>query len=246
METENKTVAAENNENSVLNGTEAVRDSNNGNIDRSDVNENVTGRSAREMQNAGSDAESTEYTAPAKFNWKKELLDWAIIIVAAFALAWALTHFVIIKTEIISGSMISTLNVDDHVIANRLAYMFSEPKRGDIIFFAYPDDESKTYVKRIIGLPGEKVEIIRGKVYINDSENPLDEPYLNEKMKKEDFGPYYVPEGSYFVMGDNRNISVDSRYWNTKFVTKSEIYGKAWLRYRPNIQVIHGAEYSEE
>ena len=178
-----------------------------------------------------------------KFNWKKELLDWAIIFVAAFALAWAITHFVIIKTEIISGSMISTLNIDDHVVANRLAYVFSKPKRGDIIFFAYPDDESKTYVKRIIGLPGEKVEIIRGKVYINDSEEPLDEPYLNEAMKKEDFGPYNVPEGSYFVMGDNRNISVDSRYWNNKFVTNSEIYGKAWLRYRPNIEFIHGAEY---
>ncbi|MCR5322087.1 MAG: signal peptidase I [Lachnospiraceae bacterium] len=187
-----------------------------------------------------------ESPAPAKFNWKKELLDWLIIFAAAFALAYALTHFVIIKTEVISGSMISTLNVDDHVVANRLAYVFSKPKRGDIIFFAYPDDESKTYVKRIIGLPGEKVEIIKGKVYINDSDEPLEEPYLNEKMKKENFGPYYVPEGCYFVMGDNRNISVDSRYWDNKFVTYSEIYGKAWFRYRPNLQIIHGAKYPEE
>ncbi|MBO4415100.1 MAG: signal peptidase I [Lachnospiraceae bacterium] len=187
-----------------------------------------------------------ENAVSAKFDWKKELRDWAIIIVAAFALAWAITHFVIIKTEIISGSMISTLNVDDRVVANRLAYVFSKPQRGDIIFFAFPDDESKTYVKRIIGLPGDKVEIIRGKVYINDSDEPLEEPYLKEKMKKEDFGPYYVPEGSYFVMGDNRNISVDSRYWDNKFVNNSQIYGKAWLRYRPNIQIIRGAEYPED
>lgn len=176
-------------------------------------------------------------------NWKKEVRDWVIIIASAFILAYVLTHFVIIKTEIISGSMISTLNVDDHVIANRLAYVFSKPERGDIVFFAYPDDETKTYVKRIIGLPGEKVEIKKGKVYINDSEVPLDEPYLNEKPRKENFGPYEVPEGCYFMLGDNRNISVDSRYWKTTFVTEDEIYGKAWLRYRPNIQFIHGAEY---
>ena len=190
-------------------------------------------------------AADDEAAAKEKFDWKKELRDWLIIIVAAFILAYALTHFVIIKTEVISGSMISTLNIDDRVVANRLAYVFSKPKRGDIIFFAYPDDETKTYVKRIIGLPGEKVEIVKGKVYINDSDTPLDETYLFEKPRKENFGPYYVPEGSYFVMGDNRNVSIDSRYWDNKFVTADEIYGKAWFRYSPNIQGIHSADYGE-
>ena len=191
-------------------------------------------------ENAEKDAEK----APEKLDWKKELRDWIIIIVSAIIMAYALTHFVIIKTEIISGSMISTLNVDDLVVANRLAYVFKDPERGDIIFFAFPDDESLTYVKRIIGLPGEKVEIKKRQVYINDE--PLDEPYLNGRMEKEEAGPFYVPEGCYFVMGDNRNISVDSRYWDNKYVSKSAIYGKAWFRYKPNIELITGAVYDQE
>lgn len=245
-------MAEEFNENAVQTGTEqtnAVKaDTEYTGADRISAEQKRNEQTENELTNGGrSDDENVtdESAAPAKFNWKKELLDWVIIFVAAFALAWALTHFVIIKTEIISGSMISTLNIDDRVVGNRLAYVFSKPKRGDIIFFAYPDDESKTYVKRIIGLPGEKVEIIKGKVYINDSDEPLTEPYLLEKMKKEDFGPYNVPDGCYFVMGDNRNISVDSRYWDNKFVTNSEIYGKAWFRYKPNIQLIRSAEYPE-
>ncbi|MCR5685210.1 MAG: signal peptidase I [Lachnospiraceae bacterium] len=187
------------------------------------------------------EAAGDEKKPAEKLDWKKELRDWVIIIVSAVILAYALTHFVIIKTEIISGSMISTLNVDDLVVANRLAYVFNEPERGDIIFFAFPDDESLTYVKRIIGMPGEKVEIKQRKVFINDE--PLEEPYLNERMMREEAGPFYVPEGSYFVMGDNRNISVDSRYWDNKFVSKAAIYGKAWFRYRPNLQLIKGWEY---
>lgn len=203
-----------------------------------------TGKTETDLTVAGTETEAdSNEEEKEKFDWKKELRDWLIIIVAAFALAWAITHFVIIKTEIISGSMIATLNVDDHVVANRLSYVFSDPQRGDIIFFAYPDDETKTYVKRIIGLPGEKVEIKKGKVYINDSETPLDEPYLHEKPVKSDWGPYQVPENSFFVMGDNRNVSIDSRYWDNKFVRKDQIYGKAWFRYRPNITLIKSADY---
>ena len=209
---------------------------NSGNIENTGKNENPDNTAISE----------TEQEKPAegeKFDWKKELRDWLIIFVSAFALAYAITHFVIIKTEIISGSMISTLNIDDHVVANRLSYVFSEPKRGDIIFFAYPDDESKTYVKRIIGLPGEKVEIKKGKIYINDSDTPLDEPYLHEKPVKSDWGPYQVPEASFFMLGDNRNVSIDSRYCDNKFVRKDQIFGKAWFRYRPGLSLIKGADY---
>lgn len=174
-------------------------------------------------------------------NWKKELLSWVLIIAVAYVLAFFITHVIIIKTEVISGSMISTLNVDDKVVGNRMAYWFKDPARGEIIFFEYPDDETKIYVKRIIGLPGETVEIIDGKVYVDGS--LIEEDYLNEPMKKENFGPYNVPENSYFVMGDNRNISVDSRYWTNKFVTRDEICGKAWLRYYPSIDLVKTAEY---
>ncbi|MCR5331730.1 MAG: signal peptidase I [Lachnospiraceae bacterium] len=234
METE--ILKEENNELTEEKADNTEKTENTGNIENTGKNENPDNTAISE----------TEQEKPAegeKFDWKKELRDWLIIFVSAFALAYAITHFVIIKTEIISGSMISTLNIDDHVVANRLSYVFSEPKRGDIIFFAYPDDESKTYVKRIIGLPGEKVEIKKGKIYINDSDTPLDEPYLHEKPVKSDWGPYQVPEASFFMLGDNRNVSIDSRYWDNKFVRKDQIFGKAWFRYRPGLSLIKGADY---
>lgn len=234
METE--ILKEENNELTEEKADNTEKTENTGNIEKTGKNENLDNTAISE----------TEQEKPAegeKFDWKKELRDWLIIFVSAFALAYAITHFVIIKTEIISGSMISTLNIDDHVVANRLSYVFSEPKRGDIIFFAYPDDESKTYVKRIIGLPGEKVEIKKGKIYINDSDTPLDEPYLHEKPVKSDWGPYQVPEASFFMLGDNRNVSIDSRYWDNKFVRKDQIFGKAWFRYRPGLSLIKGADY---
>ena len=189
-------------------------------------------------------AESGEETKPGekKLNIKKEIFSWIMVVVVAYILAFCITHYVIIKTEVISGSMIATLNVGDRVIGNRLSYVFSDPQRGEIIFFAYPDDESKTYVKRIIGCPGDTVEIVDGKVYINGSSTPLDEPYLREEMRGS-YGPYVVPENSYFVMGDNRNVSVDSRAWDTTYVSREEIYAKAWLRYKPKLSLVRSATY---
>ncbi len=179
-----------------------------------------------------------------KVNIKREILSWVLVVVAAYLLAFVITHFIIIKTEVISGSMTATLNIDDRVIGNRLAYLFSDPERGDIVFFANPDDETETYVKRIIGLPGDTVEIAEGKVYINGSSTPLDEPYLPETMKGS-YGPYVVPEGCFFMMGDNRNHSWDSREWDNTYVTKKQIYAKAWLRYKPSLGLIESAEYGE-
>ena len=101
----------------------------------------------------------------------------------------------------------------DKLIALRTFYWFEDPKRGDIVVFEYPDDPSELFIKRIIGEPGDKVEIIDGKVYINDSREPLKEDYLKEPMEGS-FGPYTVPEDCYFMMGDNRNDSLDSRFWN--------------------------------
>ena len=118
------------------------------------------------------------------------------------------------------------------VYDNRLAYVFSEPERFDIIIFKYPDDESQLFIKRIIGLPGETVEIRGGNIYIDGSEGPLDDVDTKETMEGS-FGPYTVPEGCYFVMGDNRNNSRDSRYWEHTFVSEDEILGKAVFRYWP-------------
>ena len=175
-----------------------------------------------------------------------ELASWAIIIGIALILATLINKFVIMKAEIISGSMLDTLQIDDVYLGNRLAYVFGEPERGEIVFFKFPDNEEETFVKRVIGLPGEKLEIIDGKVYINDSTEPLDEPYLREKPRKEDFGPVVIPEDCYFMMGDNRNQSHDSRAWDTPYVTKDQLLAKAWLRIWPPFATADHYDYEEE
>ena len=174
----------------------------------------------------------------------KEVRDYVFLILLAFALAFLMNRFVYANAEVPTGSMIPIVQPGDRLIVNRLAYLFDEPDRGDIVMFAYPDDESENYLKRIIGLPGEKVEIKDGLVYINDSNKPLDEPYINDPPNG-DFGPYNVPDNSYFMLGDNRDESKDARYWDVKYVKKEKIVGKAWLKYYPQITVLKSAEYSE-
>ena len=115
--------------------------------------------------------------------------------------------------------------------------MNEDPKRGDIIIFKYPDDETEWFIKRVIALPGETVLVKDGKVYINGSKKALSEPYIKEEPV-EDFGPYKVPKNGYFVMGDNRNNSNDAREWETHYVSRDEVLGKAWFRYYPSIKVI--------
>ena len=164
---------------------------------------------------------------------KKEIFSWLITIGAAFVLAYCITHFIIIKAEIPTPSMESTIMVGDKIVGNRLAYLFSNPERGDVVIFLFPDNEKENYVKRIIGLPGETVEIIDGKVYIDNSSEPLDEPYLSVEMEGS-YGPYLVPEESYFMLGDNRNVSKDSRLWVNTYVAEDKIIAKAWFRYSPS------------
>ena len=174
----------------------------------------------------------------------KEIRDYVCLIILAFVLAFLMNKFVYANAQVPTGSMIPVVEPGDRLIVNRLAYLFEEPKRGDIVMFAFPDDEKDNYLKRIIGLPGEKVEIKDGLVYINDSKKPLDEPYINDPPNG-NYGPYNVPEGCYFMLGDNRDESKDARFWENKFVKKEKIVGKAWLKYYPHITILHSPEYSE-
>lgn len=168
---------------------------------------------------------------------KKEIISWVKCFLIAIVMAVFISECLIVNSKIPSGSMENTIMTGDKLIALRTAYWFHEPERGDIIVFKYPDDPDELFIKRVIGLPGETVEIIDGKVYIDDSETALEEDYIKEPMEGS-FGPYVVPEDSYFVMGDNRNYSHDSRFWVDKYVSKKAILGKAKLQYYPKVHVI--------
>ena len=173
------------------------------------------------------------------FSWKKEIISWIQIIVAAVIIALFLNNFIIANSRVPTGSMENTIMSKSRVIGSRLSYLTSDPERGDVVIFHFPDDPTgKTYyVKRIIGLPGETVDIVDGKVYIDGSDTPLDEPYLAEPMEGS-WGPYEVPEGSYFMMGDNRNNSLDARYWENQYVKKDKIIAKVLFCYFPKFKKV--------
>lgn len=172
-----------------------------------------------------------------KFNWKEELISWAQVFVIAALIAFVLNRFIIANSRVPSASMENTIMTHDRVIGSRLAYNSSDPKRGDIVIFYFPDDvtEKTYYVKRIIGLPGDIIDIKHGHVYLNNSDTPLEEPYIKEPMETPEDLHYEVPEGCYFMLGDNRNSSADSRYWHNTFVKKEKIVAKVLFRYFPSI-----------
>jgi signal peptidase I len=164
----------------------------------------------------------------------KEILDWCKYIAAAVIAALVINAAVLVNAQVMSPSMESTMMTGSRFFGFRWAYAFGEPERFDIIVFNAPDKESTDpYVKRIIGLPGEKLEIKDGKVYINDGAVPLDDKFIKDKAFG-NYGPYNVPQDSYFVMGDNRDNSNDSRFWNNKFVTKENIIGKVFMEWFPS------------
>ena len=169
-----------------------------------------------------------------KIDWKKEIKSFAFTLIMTLAIVLVLKNFVIINANVPTGSMENTIMPGDNLLGFRLAYLKDEPQRGDVIFFYFPDDESQKFVKRIIGLPGETVTILDGKIYINDSEEPLEEPYLKEEWTR-GTGPYVfvIPEDSYLCLGDNRNGSADAREWNNPYVAKEKIIGKALFTYFP-------------
>ncbi len=145
--------------------------------------------------------------------------------------AFGIRTFVAQGVYVSSGSMLPTLEVNDRLMVDKLSYHWSNPERGDIVVFS-PTEELKrrnlkdTFIKRVIGLPGEKVEIKEGRVYVSD--RLLQEKYIDEKLVYQ-WGPVTVPSNSYLVMGDNRDNSYDSRYWG--FVPRDNILGKAVVRY---------------
>ncbi len=163
-----------------------------------------------------------------------EILDFILTLAVVAGAVFLLNTFILINARIPSESMEPTIQKGNQIFGNRLSYISKGPGRFDIIIFRYPDDETEYFIKRVIGMPGETVLIEDGKVYINGDPTPLDDSYVAEPWGFYDAPmEFEVPEDSYFVMGDNRNHSNDSRYWHNHFVHRDKILGKAVLRYWP-------------
>ncbi len=160
---------------------------------------------------------------------KHPLLELVQAIVIAFLIAFVIRTFIFQPFWVPTTSMVPTLKVDDRIIVNELFMRYGEIERGDIMVFRYPLDPDIIYVKRMIGLPGDTFEIQDDGIYINGEQ--LHEPYLKQDHSYEQLGPFVIPEGSYFGMGDNRQYSADSRYWG--FIPEDNFIGKAIAIYWP-------------
>ena len=181
----------------------------------------------------------------AKSGWKV-VLEYVRVIAIGALIAFLLCKFVIINAVIPTRSMVSTINVGDRLIGLRIPYYFTDPKRGDVVIVKAPEatgeDAGQLYIKRVIGLPGETIVIKDGIAYLENEDgrikidnhdwwNKNEEPNADDKEKKIVLG-----DNEYFMMGDNRNHSSDSRVWGP--VTRKAILAKAWLRYYKGFKII--------
>jgi signal peptidase I len=184
---------------------------------------------------------------PEENKLKSTIREYAETLVIAIILALVIRTFVVQAFKIPSGSMIPTLNIGDHILVNKFIYgvrlpftdvtliPIREPHRGDIIVFRFPKDESKDFIKRVVGVPGDTIEVKNKELYLNGQKQ--DESYAihednnpaHSVPERDNFGPVSVPKDSYFVMGDNRDHSLDSRFWG--FVDFSKIKGQAFIIY---------------
>lgn len=166
----------------------------------------------------------------------KEIISTLLYLLAVLCLTALVIHFVGQRTEVDGGSMEATLSHGDNLIVDKLSYRFRDPERFDIIVFPFKHKENTYYIKRIIGLPGETVQIDeQGNIYINGEK--LEESYGREIIKPENVGiasePIELGDDEYFVMGDNRNNSTDSRMEIVGNIHRDEIIGRAWVRIWP-------------
>ena len=179
---------------------------------------------------------------------KPRVQEYIEVIIIAILIAVVIRAFVVQAYKIPSQSMVPTLLVGDHLLVCKFLYgvkipvlrrtiiPVGQPKRGDIVVFQYPMDRSKDYIKRVIGMEGDKIEIKNKQLFINDRLYPDDHAVHSDPnfypavvQPRDNYGPVVVPEGALFVMGDNRDASYDSRYWG--FVEQKDLEGKALVIY---------------
>lgn len=163
----------------------------------------------------------------------REILGWIGYIAIIICATYLIVTYVGQRTKVSGDSMMNTLYDGDNLIVDKISYRLRKPKRYEIIVFPYRYQENTYYIKRIIGLPGEKVQIIDGYVYIDNEK--LDEHYGREVMLKAGIAaePIYLGEDEYFVLGDNRNYSSDSRETSVGVLHRDELIGRAWIRIWP-------------
>lgn len=176
-----------------------------------------------------------------------DAIDLIIVCLITLLIGSLISRFIILIGFVPSGSMETMIMTDDQILANRTAYWNETPQRGDIVVFYAPDDKANGtithYVKRVIGLPGETITLKDGFVYIDGK--LLEEPYLDTDVLtypsslKNHQDVFVVPEGHYFMLGDNRGGSLDSRSWANSFVPQEDIQGEVFLKYSLRLDNLH-------
>lgn len=202
--------------------------------------DNTESKEDKKSKKKKRDRKKAEEDKPPKSK-RRETVEFFTPIVIALVIAVFLKSFIFANAVVPTGSMLNTIQEGDRIIASRIEYVTNEPERYDIIIFKYPDDEKQKFVKRIIGLPGETVEIIGGTVYVTKADSEtiiLKDDFVTACTPKGNYGPFDVPDNCYFVMGDNRNSSWDSRFWNNTYVQRDKILGKVKFKYFPKISEI--------
>ena len=164
---------------------------------------------------------------------KREYRKWLIYVLVVIGLTFFITTFIGQRTQVNGESMYPALHNKDNLIVDKISYRFSDPRRYDIIVFPYHYKDRTYYIKRVIGLPGETVQIREGKIYIDGNE--LIEHFSEEKIEQAALAsePITLGEDEYFVLGDNRNASEDSRFPDVGTIKRKEIIGRAWIRIWP-------------
>ena len=177
--------------------------------------------------------ESAENVSARKYLFGEVLESVAIAVVLAVIIRVFLFQPFFIPSE----SMAPTLTEGDRIIVSKIHYRLGSPKRGEIVVFKYPVNPEKDFIKRVIGLPGETLEIRESKLYINGEF--VEQPFLPPGLSYGSYGPVTIPQGQYFMMGDNRNNSEDSRFWG--MLPKENVIGKTLLIYWPlnRVQILH-------
>lgn len=183
---------------------------------------------------AEDEARTTPGQGKPAFEGKSVLREYAEALIVAVLLALVIRAFIVQAFKIPSGSMLPTLQIGDHILVNKFIYSFMPIRRGDIVVFKFPQDETRDFIKRVIGLPGETLEIRGRQILINSA--PIQEPYavysdgpFARGGNRDHLGPLVIPAGQLFMMGDNRDHSMDSRVWG--FLDERKIKGKAFIVY---------------